>query len=93
MFFLHKIDVSILYDIGVTMTTNYMNKAEFRQMMRQEHRIINATHIVESGFKTGFKSRFKVRAANRMDTNNMRQTTATRVSKQRAKDRDLKYGY
>jgi len=70
-----------------------MNKAEFRQIMRQEYRIINATHIVEPGLKTGFKCRFKVRAASRMDTDVTRHMAATRVSKQRAKDRDLKYGY
>ena len=93
MTLLHKIDLFIMYDIGVTMMTNYVNKAEYRQMMRQEYRIINATHIVGSGLKSGFKCRFKVRAANRMNINDPRHMASTRVSKQRAKDRDIKYGY
>jgi hypothetical protein len=75
------------------MTTNYLNKAEFRQILRKEYRVLKASHIVEPGLKTGFKSRFKIRDATRMETNATRHISASRISKQRSKDRDMKYGY
>jgi len=73
------------------MTNQFMNRSEYRHYMRQESRIINATHC-EPGIKSGFQSRFKTRASNNLTTKSLRQQSARQISKQRAMDRDLKYG-
>jgi hypothetical protein len=88
----HKIDDNYLRSNCARMTNKFMNRSEYRHYMRQESRVIKAIHI-DPGIKTGFQSRFKTRASNKLDTKNSRKKYATMISKQRVIDRDLKYGY